>query len=141
MRTTAYLSSRPRYGLLDLAALLFRELWVMVAVFLAICILGLILILTTISKTYTARAGIVATVGQGQGDFASQVVLEGAKERSRTVLACTFTWTEQPPQALLRLPLYSDSARTHLITEVLFAGQVGDNSVMRGVALVAHLTH
>ena len=64
MRTTAYLSTRPRYGLMDLAALLFRELWVMVAVFLAICILGVILILTTISKTYTARAGIVATVGQ-----------------------------------------------------------------------------
>ena len=57
MRTTAYLSTRPRYGLMDLAALLFRELWVMVAVFLAICILGVILILTTISKTYTARAG------------------------------------------------------------------------------------
>ena len=64
MRTSAYLSTRPRYGLMDLAALLFRELWVMVAVFLAICILGVILILTTISKTYTARAGIVATVGQ-----------------------------------------------------------------------------
>ena len=64
MRTSAYLSTRPRYGLMDLAALLFRELWVMIAVFLAICILGVILILTTISKTYTARAGIVATVGQ-----------------------------------------------------------------------------
>jgi hypothetical protein len=84
---------------------------------------------------------LVATVGQGHGDFASQVVLEGAKERSRTVLACVFTWTDKPPQALLRLPLYTDSARTHLITEVLFAGQVGDNSVMRGVALVAHLAH
>lgn len=64
MRTTAYLSSRPRYGLMDLVALLFRELWVMIAVFLLIVIAGLILVLTVVNKTYTARSSIVATVGQ-----------------------------------------------------------------------------
>lgn len=64
MRTTAYLSTRPRYGLMDLALLLVRELWVMIAVFLVIVVVGLIVVLTMVSKTYTARSSIVATVGQ-----------------------------------------------------------------------------
>lgn len=64
MRTTAYLSTRPRYGLMDVAALLIRELWLMIAVFLAIMVLGTVLVLTMAGKTYTARSSIVATVGQ-----------------------------------------------------------------------------
>lgn len=64
MRTPVYLSTRPRYGLMDVAALLLRELWVMILVFLAVFVIGAILVMTVLTRTYTARASIVATVGQ-----------------------------------------------------------------------------
>ena len=40
MRTTAYTTVRPRYGFLDVVGLLFRELLLMVVVFLLVFAVG-----------------------------------------------------------------------------------------------------
>ena len=40
MRSTAYVTTRPRYGVLDVVGLLFRELLLMVVVFLLIFAIG-----------------------------------------------------------------------------------------------------
>ena len=63
MRTTAYATARPRYGLLDIVGLLFRELLPMVLVFLLIFVLGTAAVLT-LKKTYTATGKVYAGVGQ-----------------------------------------------------------------------------
>ena len=63
MRTTAAVITRPRYGVLDVIGLLFRELLLMIVVFLVIGGIGLAVVLT-LQKTYTASASVFAGVGQ-----------------------------------------------------------------------------
>lgn len=63
MRSTATVSTRPRYGLLDVVGLLFRELWLMIAIFLVVFAIGAAAVLT-IKKTYVAGATIYAGAGQ-----------------------------------------------------------------------------
>lgn len=54
---------RPRYGVVDVIALLMRELWLMVVVFLVIVALGTVAILS-LKKTYSAGATLFVGVGQ-----------------------------------------------------------------------------
>jgi uncharacterized protein involved in exopolysaccharide biosynthesis len=63
MRKTAAVMTRPRYGVLDVIGLLFRELLLMIVVFLVIAGLGLAFVLT-LQKSYTASASVFAGVGQ-----------------------------------------------------------------------------
>ena len=63
MRTTAHVTARPRYGLLDIIGLLFRELILMVVIFLVVFAIGAAVILT-IRKTYVAGASLYAGTGQ-----------------------------------------------------------------------------
>jgi len=63
MRTTAYTTVRPRYGFFDVVGLLFRELLLMVVVFLLVFALGTTAVLT-LKKSYTATASVYAGVGQ-----------------------------------------------------------------------------
>lgn len=63
MRTTAYTTVRPRYGFFDVVGLLFRELLLMIVIFLAVFALGTAAVLT-LKKSYTANASIYAGVGQ-----------------------------------------------------------------------------
>lgn len=63
MRTTATVTSGPRYGVLDVAALLLRELLLMIVVFLVIFAIGAAAALT-LPKTYTAGASLFVSVGQ-----------------------------------------------------------------------------
>ena len=63
MRSTAYVTTRPRYGVLDVVGLLFRELLLMVVVFLLIFALGAAAVFT-LKKTYTAQGAVFAGVGQ-----------------------------------------------------------------------------
>jgi len=63
MRTTAYTTVRPRYGFFDVVGLLFRELLLMVVVFLLVFALGTAAVLT-LKKSYTATASVYAGVGQ-----------------------------------------------------------------------------
>ena len=63
MRTTAYTTVRPRYGFVDVVGLLFRELLLMVVVFLLVFALGTAAVLT-LKKSYTATASVYAGAGQ-----------------------------------------------------------------------------
>lgn len=63
MRSNAYASARPRYGLNDIVVLLWRELWVMILVFLLIFIAGAAAALM-MPKTYTATASLFVSLGQ-----------------------------------------------------------------------------
>ena len=63
MRTTAYTTVRPRYGILDVVGLLFRELLLMIVIFLLIFAVGTAAVLT-LKKSYTATASVYAGVGQ-----------------------------------------------------------------------------
>lgn len=63
MRTTAYTTVRPRYGFTDVVGLLFRELLLMVIIFLVVFAVGTAVVLT-LKKTYTATASVYAGVGQ-----------------------------------------------------------------------------
>ena len=63
MRTTAYTTVRPRYGFLDVVGLLFRELLLMVVIFLLVFAIGTAAVLT-LKKSYTASASVYAGVGQ-----------------------------------------------------------------------------
>ncbi len=63
MRTVAHVSARPRYGLLDIVGLLFRELLLMILIFLVVFAIGAAAILT-IKKTYVAGATLNAGAGQ-----------------------------------------------------------------------------
>ncbi len=63
MRTTAYTTVRPRYGFADIIGLLFRELLLMVVIFLAVFAIGAAVVLT-LKKTYTATSSVYAGVGQ-----------------------------------------------------------------------------
>ena len=63
MRTTAYTTVRPRYGFLDVVGLLFRELLLMIVVFLLVFAVGTAAVLT-LKKSYTATASVYAGVGQ-----------------------------------------------------------------------------
>jgi len=63
MRSTAYVSTRPRYGVLDVVGLLFRELLVMIVVFLVVFAVGAAAALT-LKKSYTATGAVFAGVGQ-----------------------------------------------------------------------------
>ncbi|CAN5270164.1 GumC family protein [soil metagenome] len=60
---TATVSTRPRYGLLDVIGLLFRELLLMIVIFLVVFAIGTAAVLT-IKKTYVAGATIYAGAGQ-----------------------------------------------------------------------------
>ncbi|MGA0545689.1 GumC family protein [Brevundimonas sp. VNH65] len=63
MRTTAYIPARPKYGLADIVGLLFRELWIMILVFILVVAVGAAAVMT-LKKTYVASASIYAGVGQ-----------------------------------------------------------------------------
>ena len=63
MRSTAYVSARPRYGVLDVVGLLFRELVVMIVVFLLVFVIGAAAVMM-LQKSYTATASVFAGVGQ-----------------------------------------------------------------------------
>jgi len=63
MRTTAYTTVRPRYGFADIVGLLFRELLLMIVIFLAVFALGTAAVLT-LKKTYTATSTVYAGAGQ-----------------------------------------------------------------------------
>ena len=63
MRTTAYTTVRPRYGFADVIGLLFRELLLMIVIFLAVFALGAAAVLT-LKKSYTATSSVYAGVGQ-----------------------------------------------------------------------------
>lgn len=59
----AYASARPKYGVLDVVGLLFRETTVMLVVFVLIVAVAAAAVLT-LKKTYTAGSSIFAGVGQ-----------------------------------------------------------------------------
>ena len=61
--TTAYVSARPRYGLFDVIGLLFRELLVMILVFVLVVAIGAAAVMT-LKKTYTAGASLLVNAGQ-----------------------------------------------------------------------------
>lgn len=63
MASTSFATARPRYGVLDVVALLFRELLLMVVVFVVLFALGAAAVLT-LKKTYTAGASLFVGVGQ-----------------------------------------------------------------------------
>ncbi|MCS6625444.1 hypothetical protein N0B44_21260 [Roseibacterium beibuensis] len=63
MRTTAYTTVRPRYGFFDVVGLLFRELLLMIVIFLLVFAIGTAAVLT-LKKSYTASASVYAGVGQ-----------------------------------------------------------------------------
>ena len=63
MRSTAHVTARPRYGVLDVIGLLFRELLLMIVIFLVVFAIGAAAVLT-IKKTYMAGATIYAGAGQ-----------------------------------------------------------------------------
>lgn len=63
MRTTAYTTVRPRYGFADIVGLLFRELLLMIVIFMAVFAVGTAAVLT-LKKTYTATSSVYAGVGQ-----------------------------------------------------------------------------
>lgn len=105
MRSSAYVTARPRYSLGDIVGLLFRELLLMIVVFLVLFALGAAAVLT-LKKTYTAHASVFAGVGQeyvyqprvgtaerGQAPNAEQVaqaeaaILDSQEVKLRTVRA------------------------------------------------------
>jgi uncharacterized protein involved in exopolysaccharide biosynthesis len=61
--TTAYVSARPRYGLFDVIGLLFRQLLLMILVFIVVLALGAAAVLS-LKKTYTAGASLLVNAGQ-----------------------------------------------------------------------------
>lgn len=61
---TAYVTTRPRYGVADVIGLLFRDLWLMIVVFLAVFAIGVAGVLVLSKKTYTAYSSVYAGVGQ-----------------------------------------------------------------------------
>lgn len=63
MRSTAYATARPRYGVMDVVALLFRELLVMILIFAVLFAIGAAAALM-MKKTYTAGASLFVGVGQ-----------------------------------------------------------------------------
>jgi uncharacterized protein involved in exopolysaccharide biosynthesis len=63
MRSTAHVTTRPRYGVLDVIGLLFRELLLMIIVFVVILGLGFAAAMT-LKKSYTATGSVFAGVGQ-----------------------------------------------------------------------------
>ncbi|WP_242076713.1 GumC family protein [Brevundimonas diminuta] len=63
MRSTAHVTTRPRYGVLDVIGLLFRELLLMIVVFVVILGLGFAAAMT-LKKSYTATGSVFAGVGQ-----------------------------------------------------------------------------
>jgi uncharacterized protein involved in exopolysaccharide biosynthesis len=62
MRTTAYTTVRPRYGFFDVVGLLFRELLLMIVIFLVVFAIGTAAVLT-LKKSYTATASVYAGAG------------------------------------------------------------------------------
>jgi uncharacterized protein involved in exopolysaccharide biosynthesis len=89
MRTTATVIARPRYGLMDVIGLLFREFWIMLVIFLAVVAIGTTVVLT-MGKTYTARGSVYAGVGQ---EYVYQPRV-GAAERGQTPDVDTVTQSE-----------------------------------------------
>ena len=59
MRSAAYVSTRPRYGVLDVVGLLLRELLLMIVVFVVILALGVAAAMT-LKKSYTATGAVFA---------------------------------------------------------------------------------
>lgn len=82
MRTTAYTTVRPRYGFFDVVGLLFRELLLMVVIFLLVFAIGTAVILT-LKKSYTATASVYAGAGS---EYVYQPRV-GATERSQPLEA------------------------------------------------------
>ena len=59
---TAYAATRPRYSAGDVIGLLFRDVWLMIVIFLAVFALGVVGVLAVSKKTYTAYSSIYAGV-------------------------------------------------------------------------------
>jgi len=89
MRTTAYSTVRPRYGFFDVVGLLFRELPVMVVIFLLVFAIGTAAILT-LKKSYTAKASVYAGAGS---EYVYQPRV-GASERSQPLEADAIAGSE-----------------------------------------------
>lgn len=123
MRSTAYVSTRPRYGVLDVVGLLFRELLLMVVVFLVVFLIGAAAAMT-LKKNYTATGAVFAGVGQEyvyqprvglaergqapQGDEVAQseaAILSSSQVRQRVVEALG-------PAAILGRAPRGDAAKT-----------------------------
>ena len=60
---TAYVTARPRYGLADIVGLMFRELLLMIVIFLVVFGIGAAAVMT-LKKTYVATAEVYAGAGQ-----------------------------------------------------------------------------
>ncbi len=103
---TAYVTTRPRYGVGDVIGLLFRDIWLMIVIFLALFALGVAGAMAVSKKTYTAYSSIYAGVsdeyvyqprtGAGErgqapdGDQVSQAeanILGSLEVKRRTVVA------------------------------------------------------
>lgn len=63
MRSPPQMTAQPRYSVLDVIVLLFRELKIMIPVFLVIAVIGTLVVLST-KKSFTASASLFAGVGQ-----------------------------------------------------------------------------
>lgn len=63
MRSTPQITAQPRYGVTDVIVLLFRELKIMIPLFLIIAVIGAMVVLST-KKSFTATASLFAGVGQ-----------------------------------------------------------------------------
>lgn len=63
MPTPAYVTARPRYGLIDIVGLLLRETLLMIVVFLVVFVLGAAAVMT-LKRTYTAQASVFVGIGQ-----------------------------------------------------------------------------
>lgn len=118
MRTTAYTTVRPRYGVLDVVGLLFRELLLMIVIFLAIVAMGTAAILT-LKKTYTADAAVYAGAGQeyayqprvGTGERASQPLEADAVAQSEAQILGSLEVKRRTVQALGAAAILGPDAR------------------------------
>lgn len=77
MSASGIIPKHPRYGFLDIVALLMRQWLVLLLVFVLICLLGLAAVVS-LKKTYTAGASLFVGVGQ---EYVSQPRV-GAGERA-----------------------------------------------------------
>lgn len=76
-------------------------------------------------------------------DFNSNIILEGGKDQPRQKLTCNFEWQSSnqiQKKKFVRLPMYVDSSRSHLLSEVFFDGNINDDFILRSVAIISHET-
>ncbi|HYC98518.1 chain-length determining protein [Brevundimonas sp.] len=130
MRTTAYTTVRPRYGFVDVVGLLFRELLLMVIVFLLVFALGTAAVLT-LKKSYTATASVYAGVGQ---EYVYQPRV-GTTERGQPLEADAVAQSEA--QILGSLAVKQMTVRALGADEILGPGARGTAAEKEAAALKA----